>query len=71
MRNQRVTTLSLGWKQRLSVASMLALDPRVLLLDEPTSYLDEATADLLFDVLATQAERTVLTVLLIEHDLPG
>jgi energy-coupling factor transport system ATP-binding protein len=70
VRDRRVTTLSLGWKQRLSVASMLALDPKVLLLDEPTSYLDEATADLLFDVLAAQAERTGLTVLLIEHDLP-
>lgn len=69
VRDQRVTTLSLGWKQRLSVASMLALDPKVLLLDEPTSYLDEATADLLFDLLAAQAGRTGLTVLLIEHDL--
>jgi energy-coupling factor transport system ATP-binding protein len=70
VRDQAVNTLSLGWKQRLSVASMLALDPKVLLLDEPTSYLDEATADLLFDLLAAQAERTGLTVLLIEHDLP-
>ena len=70
VRNQAVNTLSLGWKQRLSVASMLALDPKVLLLDEPTSYLDEATADLLFDVLAAQTQDTGLTVLLIEHDLP-
>jgi energy-coupling factor transport system ATP-binding protein len=70
VRERRVATLSLGWKQRLSVASMLALDPKVLLLDEPTSYLDEATADMLFDVLAAQAEHTGLTVLLIEHDLP-
>jgi energy-coupling factor transport system ATP-binding protein len=70
VRERRVVSLSLGWKQRLSVASMLALDPKVLLLDEPTSYLDEATADILFDVLAAQAEHTGLTVLLIEHDLP-
>jgi len=70
VRDQRVATLSLGWKQRLSVASMLAFDPRILLLDEPTSYLDEATANLLFDVLAAQAKDTGLTVLLIEHDLP-
>jgi len=41
---------------------MLALDPKVLLLDEPTSYLDEATADILFQVLAAQAEHTGLTV---------
>jgi energy-coupling factor transport system ATP-binding protein len=70
MRERRVATLSLGWKQRLSVAGMLALDPKVLLLDEPTSYLDEPAADLLFEVLAAQAENKGLTVLLIEHDLP-
>ena len=70
VRDYRVATLSLGWKQRLSVASMLALNPKVLLLDEPTSYLDEPTADLLFDVLAAQAKNNGLTVLLIEHDLP-
>jgi energy-coupling factor transport system ATP-binding protein len=69
VRERRVASLSLGWKQRLSIASMLALDPKVLLLDEPTSYLDEATADILFQVLAAQAEHTGLTVLLIEHDL--
>ena len=70
VRERRVATLSLGWKQRLSVASMLALDPKVLLLDEPTSYLDEPTADLLFDVLAAQTKDAGLTVLLVEHDLP-
>ena len=70
VREQRVATLSLGWKQRLSVASMLALDPKVLLLDEPTSYLDEPTAKLLFEVLAAEAESNGLTVLVIEHDLP-
>jgi len=69
VRDQAVNTLSLGWKQRLSVASMLALDPKVLLLDEPTSFLDEATANFLFDVLAAQAEQTGVTVVLIEHDL--
>ena len=69
VREHRVATLSLGWKQRLSVASMLALDPKVLLLDEPTSYLDEPTADLLFDALAVLAKNNGLTVLVIEHDL--
>lgn len=69
MSERRVATLSLGWKQRLSVASMLALDPKVLLLDEPTSYLDEPTIDLLFNVLAAQSRTKGLTVLLIEHDL--
>ncbi|HVM47537.1 MAG TPA: ABC transporter ATP-binding protein [Candidatus Acidoferrum sp.] len=70
VRDRRVATLSLGWKQRLSIASMLALEPKVLLLDEPTSYLDEPTADLLFDLLAVQSKNAGLTVLVIEHDLP-
>jgi len=69
MRDHPVATLSLGWKQRLSIASMLALDPKVLFLDEPTSYLDEPTADLLFDVLSAQTQQHGLTVLVIEHDL--
>lgn len=69
VRDRPVATLSLGWKQRLSVAGMLALAPKVLLLDEPTSYLDAASADLLFRVLAEQTARDGLTVLLIEHDL--
>ncbi len=70
IRAQYVTRLSLGWKQRLSVASMLALGTEVLLLDEPTSYLDDAAAKLLFDVLKEQTAQRGLTVIVIEHDLP-
>ncbi len=69
MRHHEVATLSLGWKQRLSIASMLALGPQVLVLDEPTSYLDESAADELFAVLADQAAEG-LTVLVVEHDVP-
>ncbi len=69
VRDRRVSTLSLGWKQRLALASMLALAPKVLLLDEPTSYLDEPTADLLFDLLAAESKDAGVTVLVIEHDL--
>lgn len=69
LRDRRVSTLSLGWKQRLALASMLALAPKVLLLDEPTSYLDEPTADLLFDLLTDLSKDAGLTVLVIEHDL--
>ena len=57
--------LSLGWKQRLAIAGMLALEPRVLVLDEPTNYLDGPAADALFQVLGGLAGTTVVVA---DHD---
>ena len=61
--------LSLGQKQLTAVLSMLAIRPKVLLLDEPTSYLDAATADRLFAHLDRLSRETGLVVMVIEHDL--
>jgi energy-coupling factor transport system ATP-binding protein len=58
-------SLSLGWKQRLSIAGMLAIAPEVLLLDEPTNYLDAQGADDLFEFLGEAGE---ITTLVIDHD---
>lgn len=68
-REEPVLSLSLGWKQRLSVAAMLAMDPRVLILDEPTGYLDGAAADGLFGLLKRLAAASGVTVVIVEHDL--
>jgi energy-coupling factor transport system ATP-binding protein len=65
-RHQEPTAgLSLGWKQRLAIAGMLALEPRVLVLDEPTNYLDGPAADALFGVLGGLAGTTVVVA---DHD---
>jgi energy-coupling factor transporter ATP-binding protein EcfA2 len=61
------TTLSGGEKQRLAIAGLLALRPRIMVLDEPTTDLDPAGRVEVFHVLARLREDG-LTLLLIEHD---
>lgn len=61
--------LSGGQQQRLALASMLVMEPRLLVLDEPTSQLDPMGKKEVFTVLATFAAESEMTVVLIEHEL--
>lgn len=58
--------LSFGQRRRVAVATVLAMRPEILVLDEPTSNLDPASRRELAEVI----ERLDVTVLLVTHDLP-
>ena len=60
--------LSGGQLQRLALAALLAMRPRLLLLDEPTSQLDPAGTAGIFEVLAGLSARGI-TIVIVEHRL--
>lgn len=61
--------LSGGQQQRLALAAILAMQPRVLVLDEPTSQLDPAGAREVFAMLNALAETGGVTIVLASHTL--
>ena len=62
-------TLSGGEKRRLSVATMLVLRPRILVLDEPTYGLDESNLDSLVSLLFRELRNAGSTIVVITHDM--
>lgn len=67
--DRSLATLSGGEKQKIAIASMLALEPDVLILDEPTSNLDPMATQHIFETLHALRAHKDLTVIIIEHKL--
>lgn len=66
----QVSSLPTGTARLVELARALATKPTVLLLDEPSSGLDESESDALGALCTEMAERNGLAVLLVEHDMP-
>ena len=62
--------LSYGTLRLLELACMLALEPKLLLLDEPASGISQKETEALGPLLRSIKERTGATILMIEHDMP-
>jgi energy-coupling factor transport system ATP-binding protein len=61
--------LSGGQQQRVAIASILAMQPKLLVLDEPTSQLDPQSTQEVFQILDKLSRRGGTTVVLVEHKL--
>jgi energy-coupling factor transporter ATPase len=69
LRERAPHELSGGQQQRVAIASVLAMQPEVIVLDEPTSFLDPLSAKRIFEVIHQLNKNLGTTVVLVEHRL--
>lgn len=67
--DRKITSLSGGQRQRLAIASVLATNPSILVLDEPTSSLDPEGTEELYRLVGSLNKEYGITVVVIDHDL--
>lgn len=69
IRDRSPHEVSGGQQQRVAIASVLAMQPEIIVLDEPTSFLDPLSAEKIFEVIHDLNRRLGITVVLVEHRL--
>lgn len=69
LRQRKLSSLSGGEQQRVAIASVLTMNPKVLLLDEPTSALDPVAAEEVLAILSRLVHDLGITVVIAEHKL--
>lgn len=69
LRERSPYEMSGGQQQRVAIAAVLAMQPEIIVLDEPTSFLDPLSAEKIFEVIYELNRKLGLTVILVEHRL--
>ena len=69
LRDRTIGSLSGGQRQKVAIASIIALKPRVLVLDEPTGELDPRSSRQVFSLLKELNEEQGITVIVIEQKI--
>lgn len=69
LRERAPHELSGGQQQRVAIASVLAMQPEIIVFDEPTSFLDPLGAQQIFQVISHLNKQLGITVILVEHRL--
>jgi lipoprotein-releasing system ATP-binding protein len=67
--NSRATNMSGGQQQRVAIARALALNPMLILADEPTGNLDTQSANNVFELMKQISAASATTVLLVTHNM--
>ena len=69
LKNKYPSQLSNGQKQRVCVARALVNRPKLLVADEPTSYLDRENADLVIDLIIQSSKKFKVSSIVASHDI--
>jgi energy-coupling factor transporter ATPase len=69
LRERSPHEVSGGQQQRVAIAAVLAMQPEIIVLDEPTSFLDPLSAEKIFEVIHELNRKLGITVVLVEHRL--
>jgi tungstate transport system ATP-binding protein len=69
-KDRNARSLSGGEVQRVAIARAIALEPEVLLLDEPTANLDPLSASRIEELIASIIRRYATTIIMATHDMP-